>query len=140
MNVVYYQRPKPVPTMKWALLVAGMALLVCCVAGALGTVFVRQGIMSAASDVRKFEHDLINMQRRNNYLASKIARAHTPEYLVSKASKELSLPKKDHVVWVQPGSGKKLHDLNGRGSAILADQVKLAYAHKTHLDKNHSLN
>lgn len=140
MNVVYYQRPKPVPTFKWAALVAGMVLLVCCVAGALGTVFVRQGIMNAACDVKKFETELCNMQRRSNYLASKIATAHSPEYLVHRASKALSLPKKDHIVWVRPGTAGRSSGVSETSDAVLAQNVKLAYAHQISAGKNQRLN
>ncbi len=101
MNIVYYQNPKHKNPYRFFCIILGFFIVTLTVVGALGTVFFRQEVMKKADQVKTLEVSLDKVERRNNYLAAKIAQVHTPEYLVGRASSTLSTPQKGQVVWIK---------------------------------------
>ncbi|MCC5840065.1 MAG: hypothetical protein JJT96_08075 [Opitutales bacterium] len=61
------------------------ALIVVCVLGGLGLVGLRQQIASAASNTQRVEREITQVERRLNYLDTKIAEVNNPSFLHRRA-------------------------------------------------------
>lgn len=68
-------------------------------AGALGVVYFKQQISRSASDLKHLEQSLKEIERKDTFLASKIAQAHSPEFLKKHARFALRPPQDKQVVW-----------------------------------------
>ena len=68
-------------------------------AGALGVVYLKQQISRSASDRKHLEQDLRELERKDTFLVSKIAQAHSPEFLKKHAKLALGPPQEQQVVW-----------------------------------------
>ncbi len=71
-------------------------------AGSLGVVWMRQQITRSANRIKTVERDLAESNRKNAYLAAKVAQAHNPEFLRARVGTALAAPKDKQVVWVRP--------------------------------------
>ena len=69
-------------------------------AGALSIVWMRQQITKTAYRCQALELELRNVERKNTFLASKIAQAHNPEFLKTYRNHHLQAPTKNQIVHV----------------------------------------
>ncbi len=87
----------------WMLL--GSLTLIICVLGSLGIVWVRQQVAVTASRTKQLEQVLSKAERKQQYLASKIAEVNQPSYLKARVAGVLDLPNENAIVWADLPAG-----------------------------------
>ncbi len=85
---------------QYGLYAMSMLLVLMVVSGALSEVWLRQQISKSAQFQTELEHEIIELDRRQTYLESRIAQLHNPEQLKKRVKNRLNSPKKNQIVWV----------------------------------------
>lgn len=79
--------------------ILGLATLIVSAMGALGVVWVRQQVATTAEQTKQLEQRLAKMERKHQYLGSRIAEVHQPSYLKARVAGKLDLPNESAVIW-----------------------------------------
>lgn len=72
--------------------------LLLCVFGSIGVILMRHKITHAAFETKILEAELLKLERKHQYLQSRLAQIEQPSYLVTKISQELKAPQAHLVV------------------------------------------
>lgn len=80
--------------------------------GLLAQVSLRQEITRTAQSIENNERQLRDLERRNQFLSTRLAEAHRPDVLLERMGDQLIRPRDQQVIWVRSG-GRSLAD---RGS------------------------
>ena len=78
-------------------LIVGVATI-----GSLSLIWMRQQVSHSAYRIKSLERSLSKLERKNNYLDSRIATIHNPNSLKRLANDFLRIPRKQQIVWVSP--------------------------------------
>ncbi len=95
-------------TAKSGLIAMGALIAMVPVGGALSMVWTKQQIYRSAENRVSIEKAIMEAERKNIHLRSRIAQLHNPEYLKAKIKDGLIQPKVKQIVWM---SGSRVEDI-----------------------------
>lgn len=70
---------------------------------AISLVLVRQKTVTCANAAQELERTYVQLERKYNFLESRVAELHNPEQLARQMAYRLSVPQSRQVVWLAPG-------------------------------------
>lgn len=78
----------------------GMVILAVVAGGAFGVVWLRQGVAQSARETKELNLRITQAERRQAALDTRIAKAHSPQYLTARAPEGLRPTRQDQIVWM----------------------------------------
>lgn len=91
MNLASINRP--------GIIILALIMLLLLATGAIGVIWIRQQISVSAHHCQALERDITEFKRKNDFLDTKIAQAHNPEFLKAHLQEPLGIPARDQVVY-----------------------------------------
>ncbi len=92
---------KDILTYRWISIALCALILVVAGAGSLGIVYLRTQISHTASNVAKLEREARILANDNDTLSARIARAHSPEFLVRHMPDGLRPTNGQQIMWIK---------------------------------------
>ncbi|GHC11347.1 hypothetical protein [Cerasicoccus arenae] len=78
----------------------GLLTLVVAAGGSFGVVWLRQGVAKSAQETQAIHTEITQAERQAAALEARIAKAHSPQYLTSRAPTNLRPTNPDQIVWM----------------------------------------
>ncbi len=78
----------------------GLLIVAVVAGGAFGVVWLRQGVAKNARETKELQARITQAERRDAALQTRIAKAHSPQYLTARAPEGLRLTQQDQIVWM----------------------------------------
>ena len=101
---------KDVLTYRWISIALCALILVVAGAGSLGIVYLRTQISRTATNVAKLEREARILANDNDTLSARIARAHSPEFLVRHMPDGMRPTNSQQILWIKTNASPAYMD------------------------------